>query len=256
MRSTFRCSVPSKDDVFACFRSGGGVPYARFERFHEVMAEDSGQTVLPALKNHILPLVPGLDERLKDGIRVLDVGCGRGRALNLLATWFPNSRFVGIDLSEEAVKFAGVEAKERGNENASFIARDLSRFDQQAQPATFDFITTFDAVHDQASPAPGARACRRSQLSCRGRCVELGRLCKMTGGLQRMSAVYGLNGQRAHYVRSLFKVSYESIIQISRNFHALFTKTLENSDTLRLIRASVSYTREPMKPESRTANSA
>ena len=37
-------------DVFACFRAGGGVPYARFERFHKVMAEDSGQTVLPVLK--------------------------------------------------------------------------------------------------------------------------------------------------------------------------------------------------------------
>jgi len=69
-----------EDDVLACFRAGGGVPYARFERFHEVMAEDSGQTVLPVLKSHILPLVPGLDERLKDGIRVLDVGCGRGPA--------------------------------------------------------------------------------------------------------------------------------------------------------------------------------
>jgi len=70
------------------------------------MAEDSGQTVLPVLKSHILPLIPGLDKRLKEGSRVLDVGCGRGLALNLLATWFPNSRFVGIDLSEEAIKFA------------------------------------------------------------------------------------------------------------------------------------------------------
>jgi cyclopropane fatty-acyl-phospholipid synthase-like methyltransferase len=106
----------------------------------------------PVLKSHSLPLVPGLDERLEDGIRVLDVGCGRNRALNLLAAWFPNSRFVGIDLSEEAIEFACVEAEERGNKNASFIARDLSQFDQQAQPSTFDFITTFDAVHDQASP--------------------------------------------------------------------------------------------------------
>ena len=66
-----------EDDVFACFRAGGGVPYARFARFHGIMAEDSGQNVLPVLKSHILPLVPGLDKRLKDGIRVLDVGCGR-----------------------------------------------------------------------------------------------------------------------------------------------------------------------------------
>jgi hypothetical protein len=79
-----------EDDVVACFREGGGVPYARFDRFHEVMAEDSGQTVLPVLKSHILPLVPCLDERLKDGIRVLDVGCGRGRAI--FCRWRVESR--------------------------------------------------------------------------------------------------------------------------------------------------------------------
>jgi hypothetical protein len=44
----------------------------------------------------------------------------------------------------------------------SFIARDLSRFDQQAQPGTFDFITTFDAVHDQASPRNILRGIRIS----------------------------------------------------------------------------------------------
>jgi hypothetical protein len=44
----------------------------------------------------------------------------------------------------------------------SFIARDLSRFDQQAQPGTFDFITTFDAVHDQASPRNVLRGIRIS----------------------------------------------------------------------------------------------
>ena len=74
----------------------------------------------------------------------------------------PNSRLVGIDLSEEAIKFARVEAEQRGNKNVSFIARDLSRFDQQAQPGTFDFITTFDAVHDQASPRNILRGIRIS----------------------------------------------------------------------------------------------
>ena len=44
-----------EDDVLECFRRGGGVPYERYARFHEVMAEDSGQTVLPALFDHILP---------------------------------------------------------------------------------------------------------------------------------------------------------------------------------------------------------
>ena len=101
-----------EDDIVRCFREGGGVPYERYGRFHEVMAEDSGQTVLPALLDQILPLVPGLIGRLEKGIRVLDVGCGRGKALNLMARTFPNSRFVGYDLSEEAIAFARQEAAE------------------------------------------------------------------------------------------------------------------------------------------------
>ena len=52
-----------------------------------------------------------------------------------------------------------------------------------------------------------------------------------TGGLQRKSTVYGLNGHRLYYIISLFKVTYKSTIRVSRNFHALFTRTLENSDT-------------------------
>ncbi|MDP6175734.1 MAG: hypothetical protein QGF09_16350, partial [Rhodospirillales bacterium] len=74
-----------EDDILDCFKGGGGVPYDRFARFHEVMAEDSAETVLPALRDHILPLVPGLTKRLEEGIRVLDAGCGRGRALNQMA---------------------------------------------------------------------------------------------------------------------------------------------------------------------------
>jgi hypothetical protein len=53
-----------EDDIVRCFREGGGVPYERYTRFHEVMAEDSGQTVLSALFDHILPLAPELSGRL------------------------------------------------------------------------------------------------------------------------------------------------------------------------------------------------
>ncbi|MCU0274804.1 MAG: class I SAM-dependent methyltransferase [Acidimicrobiales bacterium] len=63
-------------------------------------------TVLAALDEHILPLVPGLVDRRERGLRVLDVGCGRGLALLQLAERFPRSHFVGYDLSHEAVDFA------------------------------------------------------------------------------------------------------------------------------------------------------
>ena len=151
-----------EDDIVRCFREGGGVPYERFGRFHEVMAEDSGQTVIPALIDHILPLEPGLIGRLEEGIRVLDVGCGRGKALNLMARTFPNSRFVGYDLSEEAIAFAWQEAAEQGSRNVEFAARDLSDFDETAEPDAFDFVTTFDAIHDQANPLVVLQGIRRA----------------------------------------------------------------------------------------------
>ena len=78
-----------EDHIVRCFREGGGVPYSAFGRFHEVMAEDSGQSVMSSLESHILPLVPGLRERLTAGIRALDAGCGRGRIFVQLAEQYP-----------------------------------------------------------------------------------------------------------------------------------------------------------------------
>jgi len=141
-----------EDPIVECFRRGGGVPYSGYARFHEVMAEDSGQSVLSSLESHILPLVPGLHDLLSTGIRMLDVGCGRGRILAKLASLYPASRFVGMDLSPEAVAYAQQEAAGMGCGNVEFQAIDLSDFDRTAGIESFDFITTFDAVHDQAKP--------------------------------------------------------------------------------------------------------
>jgi 2-polyprenyl-3-methyl-5-hydroxy-6-metoxy-1,4-benzoquinol methylase len=139
-----------EDGIVQSFNKGGGLPYSCFPRFHEVMAEDSGQTVVAALTEHILPLVPGLTDRLEEGIEVMDVGCGSGRALNLLARTFPNSRFVGYDFSEDAISRARAEAAEHDTTNVRFEVRDAAALGEEAR---YDLITTFDAIHDQAKPA-------------------------------------------------------------------------------------------------------
>jgi 2-polyprenyl-3-methyl-5-hydroxy-6-metoxy-1,4-benzoquinol methylase len=141
-----------EDDVLECFEKGGGVPYSKFPRFHAVMAEDSGQSVLSSLESHILPLVPGLSARLAAGIQVLDVGCGRGRIINRLAEVYPKSRFTGMDLSSEAILFAWGEAADKRLRNVEFIVTDLRDFHEKAEQEAFDLITTFDAIHDQAKP--------------------------------------------------------------------------------------------------------
>lgn len=151
-----------EDDIVECFREGGGVPYERFHRFHEVMAEESAQTVLSVLFSHIVPLVPGLDEALEAGVSVLDLGCGRGRALVLLAERYPSSSFHGYDLSGDAIAFGREQAAERGLENVTFEQRDLSTFDVDAERASFDYVVTFDAVHDQAKPLAMLKGIRRA----------------------------------------------------------------------------------------------
>jgi SAM-dependent methyltransferase len=150
-----------EDRIVDCFEKGGGVPYSAYDRFHEVMAEDSGQTVVPALIDAILPLVPGLTEKLEQGIDVLDVGCGSGRALNLMARRFPRSRFTGWDLCEDAVEAARAQAN--GTPNLSFEVRDLTGFDRDDEAEEgFDLVTAFDAVHDQKSPDALLRGVRRA----------------------------------------------------------------------------------------------
>ncbi len=138
-----------EDHILHCFRHGGGVPYSEFGRFHEIMAEDSGQTVVPALFDHILPLVPGLHEKLEAGIDVLDLGCGRGIALRMMAARYPRSRFLGLDLSAEAIAWARAKASAGELNNIRYEQADAATI---PHTLAFDFITTFDAIHDQARP--------------------------------------------------------------------------------------------------------
>ncbi|MGH2584716.1 MAG: class I SAM-dependent methyltransferase [Dehalococcoidia bacterium] len=139
-----------EEPVVACFRNGGGVPYSAYPRFQRLMAEDSATVHDAALIDTILPLVPGLPERLKEGIDVADIGCGSGHAINLMAKAFPKSRFTGYDFSEEGIRTARRETEDMGLTNARFEVRDVTALDVHNQ---FDLITAFDAIHDQAHPA-------------------------------------------------------------------------------------------------------
>jgi SAM-dependent methyltransferase len=148
-----------EDRIVECFRHGGGVHYHDFPRFHDVMAEESAQTVVAALVETILPLAPGLVEKLERGIDVLDVGCGRGRALMRLAHAFPRSRFRGYEFSTEAVAAAREEAASEWLQNVEFDVVDLQRLDEVER---YDLITAFDIVHDQAAPDIVLRNIRRA----------------------------------------------------------------------------------------------
>jgi 2-polyprenyl-3-methyl-5-hydroxy-6-metoxy-1,4-benzoquinol methylase len=139
-----------EDDIVESFRRGGGVPYSKFGKFQELMAEESAGVVDATLLDITLPLIPGMVERLKEGIDVLDIGCGQGHAINTMARAFPKSRFTGYDFSDEGVAAGQKEAKEWGLSNSKFVVKDVAKIDDKA---AFDLITAFDAIHDQAHPA-------------------------------------------------------------------------------------------------------
>lgn len=148
-----------EDKIVAHFRDGGGVHYAHYGRFHEVMGEHTSQAVVMNLVEHILPLVPGSILQLEEGIDVIDVGCGAGGALLLLAERFPNSRFTGVDLCADAFVGAANTAKMKGLTNLAFKELDISTVDTLGG---YDLVLAFDAVHDQKDPQSMLTAIRRS----------------------------------------------------------------------------------------------
>lgn len=136
--------------VTECFRTGGGVPYAEFRPDFTESMDASWRLLYDGLLiKGFLPVVQGLPERLSTGIRVADIGCGTGHAVNVMAHEYPASNFVGYDLSLEAMARATAEAHEMELTNARFEALDVTELDDEPK---YDLITSFDAIHDQRDP--------------------------------------------------------------------------------------------------------
>jgi SAM-dependent methyltransferase len=136
--------------ILGCFQRGGGLPYSEYPRFHGLMAQMSGEVFDAALVEGILPMADGLPELLRAGADVADIGTGSGHAINVMAKAFPASRFTGIDFSDEGLAVGRAEAERLGLANATFVAKDVAALDAND---TYDVITAFDAIHDQAHPA-------------------------------------------------------------------------------------------------------
>src|SRR5438132_3177177 len=103
--------------------------------------------------------MPKVQSKLKDGVPVADVGCGRGRALIKLAQAFPNCRYFGFDVYGPAVVEASARAKAAGvHDRVTFQQVDVSR----GLPGSYDVITTFDVIHDAPDPIGLLRTIRRA----------------------------------------------------------------------------------------------
>jgi SAM-dependent methyltransferase len=139
----------AQEELIEHFENGGGTHYHDYPGFHDYMAEASDQAVVQSLEEIVLPLVPGLREKLEQGIDVLDVGCGKGHIMIALGELFPRSRFRGYDFSADAIEKGRARLTEKGLGNVTLEVFDMVDF---AEINRYDLITTFDAVHDQKHP--------------------------------------------------------------------------------------------------------
>jgi len=114
-----------------------------------MMAQLSGQIFDATLLDVTLKLVPGLTERLAAGLDVADIACGSGHAINVMAKAFPASRFTGYYFSGEGIAAGQADAKRLRLRNARFVEQDIALLDVEN---AYDFVTVFDAIHDQAQP--------------------------------------------------------------------------------------------------------
>ena len=138
-----------QDKLVESFRQGGGVPYASYPHFQEVQMGMTGPFFEATLVETVLPMAPGLREKLSAGADALDIGTGAGHAVNLMATAFPNSRFTGYDFEDDGIRLAREEARRMGLANARFEVKDVAA---SVEPGKYDLITAFEVVHDLAHP--------------------------------------------------------------------------------------------------------
>jgi len=137
------------------FLTGQGVSFDHYPRFQGFMSELSNAKHEQVLIQTFLPSVDNgaLTERLKQGISVCDIGCGEGVALTLMARAFPNSQFLGVDTHGGAISSAQKSAQKKGLPNARFKRLDAARIKgDKTFYQKFDYVTAFDAIHDQSHP--------------------------------------------------------------------------------------------------------
>jgi 2-polyprenyl-3-methyl-5-hydroxy-6-metoxy-1,4-benzoquinol methylase len=148
------------DDIADAFRTGIGLPYDRLGPSGVHRTERMlGPWARLALVPRIIPALEGVEERLRAGTLVADVGCGAGVALTAMAAAFPASTFHGYELSRNALRRASERVAEAGLRNIELFDR---RAEELPDDGRYGFVLTFDCLHDMTRPADAVAAVRRA----------------------------------------------------------------------------------------------
>lgn len=158
-------AIKAEEQLAECFKSGTG--FGWHEHHHELFV-GTERFFRPGYAANLIaawiPALEGVDEKLKKGARVADVGCGLGASTVLMAKHYPKSEFVGFDYHDKSIESAKQRAKDAG-------VSDRIRFQvakaKDYPGKDYDFVTFFDCLHDMGDPA-GASAHVRSTLKSDG----------------------------------------------------------------------------------------
>jgi SAM-dependent methyltransferase len=141
------------------FRTGRGVSWGEH---HNCLFCGTERFFRTGYKAHLLsdwiPALSGVTEKLEAGARVADLGCGHGASTLIMAAAFPNSHFTGFDVHEGSIRHAQHHASEQGLTNVEFAVATAQDF----PGAPYDFIATFDALHDMGDPVGAAAHVKKS----------------------------------------------------------------------------------------------
>jgi len=106
-----------------------------------------------------IPALEGVEDKLKSGGKVADVGCGHGASTILMASAFPNSEFVGFDYHDKSIEAARRKAEDAGvSDRVKFEVASAKEF----PGADYDLVTFFDCLHDMGDPVGAAKHVRKT----------------------------------------------------------------------------------------------
>ncbi|XP_041462833.1 uncharacterized S-adenosylmethionine-dependent methyltransferase Rv2258c-like [Lytechinus variegatus] len=128
-----------------------GMTFSMMPNVQEFINAFSSPWVNDCLIQKFIPSQPEIMSKLETGIRMLEVGCGRGAATRKLAERFPNTHVVGLDIDQGAVDRSNELAKSLALNNVEFVCSDAAAMPKD-WTSTFDYVFIYDVLHDTPRP--------------------------------------------------------------------------------------------------------